>query len=181
MQQSSDALYGEVVKSVLKITDKLMAARMDQPLTLAELADKLFALRECINRIEELRKQISKVEGTYEQAFIAVSLASSVSADKVKTAFVTAEAVPKLGLRVPRKDEPAYGALLTFLGVPEEVQRHGALTFYFPGLCDYYTALQAQGHGVPEELSSVVHEYEMSYVKTVKKQSMKGAIDVEES
>lgn len=176
MQESSDVLYGEVVAAVLRIQPLLDVVKQDAPRSLPDLADKLFALRECSKRLDELRKAVDRVEETQEKMFIAVYLASSKSSEKVKTDFVTAEAIPKLGLRVPRKHEEVYGKLMSFLGVPSEVIEHGVCEVHFPGWCSYYTALQARGEDVPAEIKDSLAEYDMCYVKTIKRKGMK--IDV---
>lgn len=179
MQKSSDDLYGAIIDGVLEVQKHLKASKADPPKTLGEVADKLFALRECVKRLEELRREISRVEEQYEKIFIAVYLASSSSMDKIKTEYVTAEAVPCLGLRVPRVNEECYVPLMTFLGIPKEVQAHGVLTIHFPGWCNYYTALQARGEDVPDEVKTSLTEYEMCKVKTIKRKSLRGSINVQ--
>ncbi len=181
MQESSDKLYGFIVDSVLAIKPLLEAVRVDPPRSLVDLADKIFALRECASRLKEMMAEVNRVEAVVEKQFIGVYLATSSSVDKIKTEYVTAEAVPKLGLKVPRKADPEYKSVLTFLGVPEEVQNHGVLELYYPGWCEFYTSLQARGETVPTEIAEALTEYELSYVKTIKRKAMKGNINVEES
>lgn len=179
MQESSDTLYGAIVRSVLELTPLLEKVKAEPPKSLADLADKIFALRECAKRLEEMEAEVKRVEAIAEKQFIAVYLATSSSIDKVKTDFVTAEAVPKLGLKVPRQSDPIYKEVLTFLGIPKEVQDHGVVELYYPGWCSYYTSLQAKGEQVPDGIKTALTEYELSYVKTIKRKAMKGSIDVE--
>ena len=180
MQEQYEELYKSVVDAVLLVHPILEETKACKPTSVADLADKLFALRECIKRIEELRRQMSGVEDTVEKLFIAVYLATSQTDMHIKTEYVTAEPVPEVGTRVPRRHEPCYNEFLTFLGIPEEVQNHEVLNVHFPGWCSYYTALQARGEDVPEGLKPFLTEYETSKVKTRKRQSMKGSIDVQE-
>jgi hypothetical protein len=179
MQENYEEVYKTVVTAVLASGQALEMMTTTRPTSVGDLADKLFAMRECIKRLEGLVRDFKKTEDTVEKLFIAIFLASSQKDMNVKTEYVTAEPVPSQGTRVPRRHEPCYKEFLSFLGIPKEVQDCEVLAVHYPGWCTYYTALQARGEDVPESLKSFLTEYETSTVKTRKRQSMKGSIDVQ--
>lgn len=179
MQRLYEDLYNRVVTAVLEIEPVLVEFAARNPTSVPDMADKLFAIRECIKRLKELMRDLSAKEEIIEKLFVAIYLASSQSDLKVKTEYVSAEPIPKLGTRIPRKHEPEYEEFMTFLGIPKEVQQHEVVIPHFPGWCSYYTSLQAQGKDVPDGIKTALTEYEMSIVQTRKLQSMKGSFHVE--
>jgi hypothetical protein len=178
MQKADEQLYSDIVRASIELHENLEALKKSKPSSIEDIADRLFAARESIKRLKEMASMVRHLENIMERTLVAVYLASSYAEEQIKTDYVIATPEASQGTNVPRGGSSEYRALLTHLGIPEEVQNHEVLKVHWPGWCSYYSALQARGESVPEEATKGLAEYDTSKVKTRKRQSMKAITHV---
>jgi hypothetical protein len=177
MLTTSDQLYNKVMTFAVEIEPLLAQAVAERATNMDDLADKLFALRECEKRLNELRKHFSKEEQRIEKFFTIAFTASSHGDFVVRTKYVTAEPDVKMATRVPTRGDQCYNEFMKFLQIPDEIVEHGVLSVHFPGWQSYYTVLQSRGIELSDNIKSQCVEYTEAIVKTRKLKSMKVNVD----
>lgn len=179
MKPADDDLYSRMIQACLEIEPLADRVKADKVTALGDAVDHLYAVKETLKALEHLRRHLVSIEQHFERLITVVYISMGTQApEKVVTDFVSAEVVSELGTKVPQPSNPVYRSFLVWLGIPAEVINHEVVKVHFPGWCSYYTSLVAQGKDVPEEILSSLTTYDTSYVKTRKRKSMKGTIDV---
>lgn len=178
----AEDLYESAVSMNIELETTLAALQKTTPRSLAELADLVYALRECSKVVKDTHTAMTKLQTTFERMLSTVYIAMGPTApDKIVTEYATIEIEPDLGTSVPKKGTEQYVQVLNFLGIPKEVIEHGVLVIEYPGWCSFYTAMQSRGEELPADIGSHLTTYDSMKVKIRKRKAMKGALNVIES
>lgn len=174
MQAVDERLFTDLVSAATRVHENLDELKKAKPRSIKDMADRLFAVREALKCIKDMRSELLTVENLMERLLAAVYLSSSQTDDTIKTEYVTATPMPGQGTNVPKVGSAEYRSLLAHLGLNEEAVNHEVVKIHWPGWCSYYTALQARGDKLPIEPA----EYDTTKVQTRKRQSIRGIDNV---
>ena len=175
MKPIYEQLYADAVAHVIACGETLDLMSRCPLEGLSDLADRIYSLRETARALEDLVKDINKVQSRFENTISITYIAMGPAApDKIETEHVTISLEPAIATGVPKKGTDPYVDLLRFINVPEEVINHGALTVDFPGWCSYHTAMQSRGEELPEHIASHLKTYDTIKVKIRKRKALKG-------
>lgn len=175
----AEDLYEAAVSMNIELETTLSGLQKTTPSSINELADLVYALRECSKVVKDTHTAMTKLQSMFERMLSTVYIAMGPMApEKITTEYATVEIEPDLGTSIPKKGTEQYVQVLNFLGIPKEVIEHGVLVIEYPGWCSFYTAMQSRGEELPENIGSHLTIYDSMKVKIRKRKAMKGALNV---
>jgi len=138
-------------------------------LTMDELADIGFFLRETENALDEARKDakahkelLSKVMGL---RIARQSLTDPSTDTVVHGRYASASADTKIRPKMPKKGSPEYEAALDYFFVPRRAVAEGVLKIDWKGASDYLTAKAENGEKLPVGLQETYTEVTCTFVR----------------
>jgi hypothetical protein len=121
-----------------------------------ELADAAYALREAEGLLDDARKKLKELKSLADKMACLVA-ATTLEGECIRTEYCTAVPMQRSLVRLPtwRKDPEQYRELMTFLGVPAELQgggedrQHAAVEMHWPGMMELMHRRMAEGKPLP--------------------------------
>lgn len=116
-----------------------------------ELADAAFAMREIYNYLDDLRKEVKANKELCER-MTCLLWARTSTGDPVRTPFVTATPCIKMTASIPKRSTnlEAWEALMRFLKIPEELWSEEVVRPHWPSFVEYTSKLLEQGKPLPD-------------------------------
>lgn len=120
-----------------------------------EVADMVYALRETLKHLEDMTKEVRRLEETAVKVVCAMWMRDAGldedAPENVKTPYCTLTPELKTHAKVPsRKTDPdAHTALMEHLGVPRAMYENDAMRIHWPGFVEYITQLNRDGLPLP--------------------------------
>ena len=136
-KQNHELLYTEL---------KTLRTQVEKCNDMKELADTVYALRECYKLTDDARKLIDNIKGLAERLACIIWIKTS-EGDKIETDYCIGTPKVKQITSVPKRGTEDYALLMDFLEIPdtgEEVVR-----FHWPGLTEHLTRLAEEGKPLP--------------------------------
>jgi hypothetical protein len=121
-----------------------------------ELADISFALRECENLLQDVRKEVSKTLARAKHSTCYVWTAKQMSnpnGEPIRTPYVTA--TPEIKMYVPfpsKKDKEGWSELMEYLGVSKETADNELVRPHYNSMLELCTRLSKEGKPLPPGL-----------------------------
>lgn len=136
---------------------------------LAERIDIVYGLQKTSEMLDEVRKQIDKVEKSL--ATKACMEMEVGGLQKMKTPYCSATVKVENFANLPHKrakDPEKFDTIMASLGVPSEISRMEGVRFHWPGFKEYLTNCVAAGNPIPPGISpnDMYTEYTLSTRKT---------------
>lgn len=148
MNKESKELYEETKRYFTKRV--LAHQKLEQnTASLEDCVDAVYAIRESVNYLEQVRKDLEKLSGILQQ----VTCISLISRHKksYKTDYCTATKKSSVSYGIPtKKKEPEkYVELMSSLGIPADVIRDELVRVHWPAFKEYCANLQEKGEQPP--------------------------------
>lgn len=146
-------MHSTIFNFLLETRDHL---RTGNSMSLGELVDLQFLLREVADRCDDIGKECRKVQQDAAKMtcilWTAKSLSGEISGDVVRGDLASGS--PHVGqmANIPAKNTEEYKQLMVALKCPEDLIESGVLKVHWPALCDQLQALAAQGRPLPRGL-----------------------------
>lgn len=144
--QEVQALYGEVHADL----SVLPTTYPDS--TLSELASQLFALRELAKWGKAIEADAERASKVLKAAVALRWVRECPTGETIRCPEGTASPFIKTGSTTPskKKNPEKYAAMLTELGVPQNLQDNEVVRIHWPGWVEHLTELTRQGLPLPD-------------------------------
>jgi len=132
-------------------------------LSLREMADTLYVLREATKLYEDSLKELNKAKGEIERLFCTLfvdeSLAGNFADDKVRTEHCSVEPDIKVAAKLPtyKQDPESYLAMMADLGFDTDTLVRDGVELarpYWPGIQERINTLATEGKPLPKGLKT---------------------------
>ena len=117
---------------------------------LGEIADVVYATKEALRFLDEVKKDIRKVNDI-GQRFACVRWTEAGDAEPIRTESCIGSPKVKMTATVPsrKKDPEAFEALMKALNIPEELWVSDSLRIHWPGFVLYLSEMLSEGKQLP--------------------------------
>jgi len=118
---------------------------------LQEIADVVYATREAMRHLEEVRKDVRKANDV-AQKLGCVRWTEQDDAEPIRTDNCIGSPKVRMTASVPsrRKDPEAFEELMRSLNIPEALWVSDSVRLHWPGFVEYLTELLADGKQLPK-------------------------------
>lgn len=136
-----------------------------KPLSPEELTDIGFICKKAYEQLDDLRKEIEKLQNTAEM----LACLKAVTEEKVKLQGKLATGTPDVSMSAnlphPKKNPEAYQALCDYFNIPPQLIQWDLFRFHWPSFKEFFTRIMSEGKPVPPgiELDKTHAHYKLKY------------------
>ncbi len=139
-------LYLSCYELLSTLRDELRASKFK----LEDMTNFIYVMREISKLANDLRKETDGIGQMFENTACAIWVAKEDAAP-IKASLATGTPDVKLAVKIPsQKHQPKdHAKLMTFFKIPTQVIDDRIVKLYWPGLCEFVSALAEEGKSLP--------------------------------
>ena len=148
MNSQSKNLYSETQKYFNSRIPK-MQELFESATTLDEITDTIYAIRDSVEYLENIRKELNKIKYQLEQMACVAILARNEKSCCTEYCCGTKRMSQDFSIPTKKKDPKRYNELMATLGIPQQVTDRELVRVHWPAFKEYCAELQERGENPP--------------------------------